>query len=62
VICQHITGKKHTSFHSWWLVAGFPIHFGIPYEAVQGHAEALYPDYLEKLKALKPATKEAAPK
>ena len=40
----------------------FPIRFGIPYEAVRGHAEALYPDYLEKLKTLKPATKETAPK
>jgi hypothetical protein len=38
----------------------FPIKFGIPYEAVRGHAEALYPDYLEKLKTLKPASKEAA--
>jgi hypothetical protein len=40
----------------------FRIRFGIPYEAVRGHAEALYPDYLEKLKTLKPATKESVPK
>ena len=36
-----------------------PIRYGIPYDAVRGHAEALYPDYVEKLKTLKPATKEA---
>lgn len=35
----------------------FPTRYGIPYEAVRGHAEALYPDYLETLKKLKPATK-----
>jgi hypothetical protein len=39
----------------------FPIRYGIPYEAVRRRAEALYPDYLEKLKTLKPATKETAP-
>ena len=39
----------------------FPIRYGIPYEAVRGHAEALYPEYQEKLKALKPATKGTAP-
>lgn len=38
----------------------FPIRYGIPYEAVRGHAEALYPDYLEKLKTLPPATKDTA--
>ena len=38
-----------------------PIRYGIPYEAVRGHAEALYPDYVEKLKTMKPATKETAP-
>jgi hypothetical protein len=37
----------------------FPIRYGIPYEAVRGHAEALYPEYREKLKTLKPASKEA---
>ncbi len=43
-------------------LAEFPATYGIPYEAVRGHAEALYPDYLEKLKTMKPATKETAPK
>jgi hypothetical protein len=43
-------------------LAEFPIRYGIPYEAVRGHAEALYPEYLQKLKTLKPATKETAPK
>jgi hypothetical protein len=37
----------------------FPIRYGIPYEAVRGHAEALYPEYQEKLRTLKPASKEA---
>jgi hypothetical protein len=43
-------------------LAEFPIRYGIPYEAVRGQAEALYPEYLQKLKTLKPATKETAPK
>lgn len=29
-------------------------------EAVRGHAEALYPEYVEKLKTMQPATKETA--
>ena len=40
----------------------FPIRYGIPYDAVRGHAEALYPDYVEKLKTMQPATKQTAPK
>jgi len=39
----------------------FPIRYGLPYEAVRGRAEAMYPEYLEKLKTLKPATKATAP-
>ena len=35
----------------------FPVRYGIPYEAVRGHAEALYPEYLERLKTMKPAAK-----
>lgn len=43
-------------------LADFPAEFGIPYDAVRGHAEALYPEYVEKLKTMKPATKETPPK
>jgi len=40
----------------------FPIQYGIPYDAVRGQAEALYPEYVEKLKSMPPATKVNAPK
>ena len=32
----------------------FAIKHGLPFEATRGYAEAMYPDYLEKLKTMKP--------
>lgn len=43
-------------------LADVAIEYRIPYDAVRGHAEALYPDYLEKMKTMKPATKETQPR
>ena len=37
----------------------YAITYGLPFEATRGYAEALYPEYLEKLKTMKPATKES---
>ena len=51
----HILPGKNTS------LSEYPIRYGIPYEAVRGHAEALYPEYVDKMKTLKPATKGALP-
>ena len=34
----------------------FAIREGLPYDAVRGYDESLYPEYMEKLKAMKPAT------
>jgi len=41
------------------MLSEFPITHGMPYEATRGQAEALYPEYMEKIKAMKPATKTA---
>jgi hypothetical protein len=35
----------------------FPATYGLPFEATRGYAEALYPEYKEKMKGMKPMTK-----
>ena len=39
----------------------FAIREGLPYEATRGYVEALYPEYMEKLKTMKPETAPRAP-
>ena len=32
------------------------INQGLPYDVIRGYDESLYPEYMEKLKTMKPAT------
>jgi hypothetical protein len=39
------------------MLSEYAVTYGLPFEATRGYAEALYPQYIEKLKTLKPLTK-----
>ena len=49
VIPHNLPGKND-------MLSQFAITYGLPFEATRGYAEA-YPEYMEKLKTLKPTTK-----
>jgi len=34
----------------------FAARYGLPYEAARGGPETLYPEYMEKMKTMRPAT------
>ena len=50
---SHLPGKNT-------FLAEFPATYGLPEEAARGGAETMYPEYRQKLKAMKPAPKKSA--
>ena len=50
---SHLPGKNT-------FLAEFPATYGLPEEAARGGADTMYPEYRQKLKAMKPAPKKSA--